>query len=330
MSIIGKINNIFSVAEQQQDSKEFERLETLHNKINHETETLESFLNSLEEPELGNYFNPKRRLSDNPFEEEISQTSLEQMEETGLLDSHDFGGSNELYTITQKGIYAYENPVLENSKQLEEIIGFGKETANKLLEIDDPMKEEIPEEFCSKSQDERFIRQITDNGSSKERLTPKGEKDREKIESLDEEIIRTYIEQKNEYNPSPEDILNTLKQGKSPGSDWEKYKKAEEAIKLRLNNINSENVGNVIECYDLFVEAVESDEIKVVDIQSYEEELRNMVEGLKAHYQMLDDSNKFEDASNAISPENYEKEEVYEILAEHCKEVYNDKITRKY
>lgn len=248
----------------------------------------------------GEYFRPRKSDRNGPFLRSMDSEELERYAEIGFLDTGDFGGFYDLYTLTELGEKMLETERLERIEEAEKLLEEDKEAAAEITtaegreldqDTDRPVTTGEPDE-------DLVVKQMQRNGASKPVLTPQGKRYRQRMEKTGIQELQKVTGYDREYEPNGEDRLRVMKKGlpklDSMEARKEEIRKGVEQMRSSLENYEdmepSEGedfeefdylVGEALEALDHYTHLADED----LDI---DEELLNTIqhklEGLKSFY----------------------------------------------
>ncbi|MFB6241712.1 MAG: hypothetical protein ABEJ36_02815 [Candidatus Nanosalina sp.] len=270
----------------------------------------------------GEYFRPRKSDRNGPF---LGSTDIEELEryaEIGFLDTGDFGGFYDLYTLTELGEQMLDIEKIEDIEEAGELLEEEKEAAAKITTAEDrELDQETDRPVTSGEPDEDLVvKQMQKKGVSKTVLTPRGREYRQKMEEIDVRELQEVTKYDRVYEPSGEDRLRVLKEGLprlDTGEKKEEVRKGIEQVRESLESyedvepVESDDfrefnylVGEALEALDHYTDL--ADEELETD-EEFNSTIRHKVEGLKSFYSAAEGEYSF---SNGVETKERNRESI--------------------
>lgn len=277
----------------------------------------------------GEYFRSNKSGRNGPFVTGTDTEELNRYAEAGLLDTGDFNGFFDLYTLTELGEEMLDKDRVEEIEDAEELL---EEDLDKAAGIPSADGRELEEDtgrrpVTSGEQDEDLVvKQMQDNGASKPVLTPSGQEYRRRMEDVDLGELRNITEYDRSYEPTAEDRLRVLKEGLPRLDEDERNREVSESIQQmrsrleQYGDIEPSGNGDFSEFDRLVGEALHALEhyTELTDETGKEEEkfietVRHKVKGLKSFYSA---AGGLYDLSNNVDTKERNRESIYSTYQE--------------
>ncbi|MBY6293899.1 hypothetical protein GLU60_00720 [Nanohaloarchaea archaeon H01] len=159
------------------------------------------------------YFRSSKRDIAEIFDKNTTTDDIRGYSEAGLLDSAEYEGVFEAYTLTELGIEVLERDI-DNLTTANEVVAVGEEVAENIGEADNAlMNQKSRGEITSGNPRKDYVvKQMMDNGASEKVLTDKGKTLNQKFKSLDVQKLGEILSYNQEHEPSQAERLRLLHQ----------------------------------------------------------------------------------------------------------------------
>lgn len=219
--------------------EKYSRLDNLIEQIDEEigVELIEDFSWTFvhEETEIdskGQFFRQNGGKKEDPFKKEMSPEELEKYEDAGFLDTHDFGGTYELYTLTELGEnLGADSEVLDSIVKAEKVLERDMEEAASLAGVEGEIDRSDDRPVTSGDPDEDLaVKKMQQNGASELVMTEEGVRYKDTIDSVEMDALEGLLELERSYEPSPLDKMEVIEKDLPYLDQDEAYELSEEAL----------------------------------------------------------------------------------------------------
>jgi hypothetical protein len=233
------------------------------------------------------------------FDKNTTTDDIRRYSEAGLLDSTEYEGVFEGYTLTELGIEVLEGD-LDNLAIASEVVTVGEEVPENIGEADgESMNQDSGGEITLGAPQKGYVvKQMMDNGASEKVLTDRGKPLNQKIKALNVQKLGEILSYNDEHEPSKAERLRLLHQNiPRIKDDKRRDKLIQDVIEDTRHELNSyqelgskegihsleDDIAEAINLLEVYADVVEDENELSKEVDSY-------VAGLNLFHSALDNS----------------------------------------